>query len=130
MNLLSFSWETTKAPRLKQLKHCCGFLSLPVLQVREAESGHNMCDQTERSYRWETFVLGMEQPSTCKEKHGRITGTIWSPILPLLSFFFFFCLVCWGISLRLSGACLTLNALQTLYTTENTPPTPRKNYRT
>lgn len=50
--------------------------------------------QAKNSYRWETFILGMEQPRTGKEKHGRITGTIWSSMLLLLNFFFSFLSFC------------------------------------
>lgn len=101
-----------------------------------------MTRQAKRSYRWETFILGMEQPRTGKEKHGRITGTIWSSMLLLLNFFFFsflflffffsFGVVCWEISLRLSGACLTLFnvATKAAEVLQTTLCTAEKQYRT
>lgn len=42
-------------------------------------------------YRWETFIFGTVRPQPCKEKHDKITGTIWGCISVFWVFLGFFC---------------------------------------
>lgn len=55
----------------------------------ETQSLHTICVgwQEKRIYRWDAFVFSRVKPQTGKEKHKKITGTIWAALLFVVCFF-------------------------------------------